>query len=322
MHSTRDLSGTRSGERGKAKPDDLAHSAELPEATTKKPHWFTPIWLMPLLALGLVGWLVYRDTIQSGPSITIRFKEGKGIVVSTTVLQYRGVKIGKVTSIGLSKDQQLVEVKAKLDKSAEGIAQQGSQFWIVHPEVSGAQIRGLQTIVSGEYIQVNPGRGAPQTEFMGLEDQPVLTTDEEGGLTLVLLATQLNSVENGSPVLYRGMQVGEVMKYQLGRQAQTVEIVAYIQKQFAPLVRKNSMFWNAGGVNLKLSLLHGADLSAQSLQTLVGGGIAFATPNQYEDPASNGTAFRLYDKPQDEWLNWFPSIVLSTNRSPIEMQRP
>lgn len=298
-----------------SKPDDSLDRTNLPKAKLKKDRWFTPIWLVPLLALAFVGWLVYRDIIQTGPTITIRFKQGQGIEVGKTTLKYRSVEVGKVSSIELSDDQKWVEVKVSLNKSAHGIARKGSQFWIVHPEVSAAEIRGLRTIVSGDYIQVNPGGGADQTKFVGLEEEPVLTTDESGGLSLVLLTTQLKSVEGGSPILYRGMKVGQTVKYRLGHEAQTIQIFAHIKREFATLVRKNSKFWNAGGVNLDISLLGGADISAQSFKTLVGGGVAFATPNQLDDPASNGMAFRLYDKPQDEWLNWSPEIEIATNHS-------
>src|ERR1051325_9418499 len=188
--------------------DDEKKADELPKARTKKERWFTPIWLAPLLALGFVGWLVYRDVVQTGPTITIRFKQGKGIEVGKTKLQYRSVEVGRVSSIELSDDQKWVEVKVTLDRSAHGIAREGSQFWIVHPEVTASEIRGLRTIVSGDFIQLNPGHGREVSKFVGLEEQPILTGDNEHGLNLVLLTTELKSVEGGSPILYRGMKVG------------------------------------------------------------------------------------------------------------------
>src|ERR1041385_2547685 len=120
--------------------DHPEQADSLPKAHIKKSRWPSPFWLAPILALAFVGWLIYRDTVQNGPTITIRFKQGPGIEVGKTMLRYRGVKVGKVTAIDLSEDRKAVEVKATLEASAESIAREGSQFWIVHPEVTGAEI--------------------------------------------------------------------------------------------------------------------------------------------------------------------------------------
>jgi paraquat-inducible protein B len=104
--------------------------------------------------------------------------------------------------------------------------------------------------------------------------------------------------------------VGEVLRAGLGTDAQEVVIQAAIYQSYAALVRENSVFWNAGGVNFSLGL-HGADISAQSVKALVAGGIAFATPNTTGQPARNGTTFRLHEKQQDEWLAWHPAIPLT-----------
>src|SRR6266700_652907 len=130
--------------------NDKSHRAEsLPRAKVKKGWQVSPIWVAPILAAGLLGWLLTRTFLQAGPTITIHFKDAKGIEVKNTMVKYRGAKIGEVTAIKLTKDRQYVEVKAQLERSAASVATEGSQFWIVRPEVSVGEIRGLTTRVSG-----------------------------------------------------------------------------------------------------------------------------------------------------------------------------
>jgi paraquat-inducible protein B len=293
---------------------DQGEALELPRAKTKKGWRISPMWLAPLAALVFIAWLLYRTFIESGPAVIVRFKDGKGIEAGKTPIQYRGVKIGEVNRIHLSKDQHYVEVSARLDRSAAGVARQGTLFWIVRPEVSIAGISGLQTIVSGAFIQVEPGQGLKTNNFTGLEQEPLIPTEERPGLRLVLLTTQLRSINEGTPVFYRGVQVGQTGRNSLDEDAQTVHIEVYIHPQFMPLVRENSKFWNSGGIDVSLGLF-GAHASAHDIQTLVTGGISFATPDNPGQPASNGTAFRLYEKAQDEWVTWAPALRLTPDRT-------
>jgi len=293
---------------------EVGEARELPRAKVKRGWPVSPIWLAPLAALLFIAWLLYHTFIGSGPMVTIRFQDGKGVEAGKTPVRYRSVKVGEVSTIRLSKDQRYVEVGARLDASARGLARQGSLFWVVRPEVSIAGISGLQTIVSGNFIQVEPGHGSKTNVFTGLEQAPLANTDERHGLRLILLTTHLRSINPGTPVFYRGIQVGQAGKSFLAEDAQTVNIEVYIQPQFMPLVRGNSKFWNSGGIDVQVGLF-GVHASAHGVQTLVTGGISFATPNTPEPPAQNGTAFRLYDKAQEEWLAWSPFIPLGPDRT-------
>lgn len=291
-----------------------AARVSLPRAVVERGWRFSLVWIVPVLAVAFVGYLVYTTWIEAGPTITIRFKQGQGVQKGQTQVKYRGVQVGEVTGIKLSKDHQWVEIQAELDHSAAGIARQGSQFWIVHPEVSLSGIRGLKTIVSGNYIQVDPGLGPQTNQFRGLEQPPVIQLGSEKALRVQLITADLKAISPGTPVLYRGLQVGETTRNTLGAHAQDVDIQVYIYPQFKNLVRLNSRFWNAGGVNLQLGFL-GVDVSAQSTKALLAGALAFATPDQPDAPAPDGTVFRLYDKAQPDWLNWAPDIPLPLTRT-------
>jgi paraquat-inducible protein B len=296
------------------KSAETGEELELPKARAAHDWRFSFIWIVPVLALAFVGWLVYRRVIAKGPTITIRFRDAEGLQAGNSVLRFRGATLGNVKALKLSKDHQSVEVEVGLEKSAEDLAREGSEFWIVKPSVSASKIQGLGTIVSGDFITIRPGTGKPADHFVGLEEAPVEKTEADG-LKIVLLASKLSSLERGSPIFYRGIQVGEVLNYELGSDSQLVKISAIIEPHYEPLVRMNTVFWNAGGINVNIGLF-GAAISAHSFQSLISGGIAMATPNTAEKEAPQGTTYRLYEKPDEKWLAWEPAIHLKDETKP------
>jgi paraquat-inducible protein B len=286
----------------------LPAEADLPEAQTARDWKPSLVWIVPLLAAAGVGWLVYRSVIASGPTVTILFKDAEGLEAGKSDVKFRGARIGTVESIELSKDHQLVVVKATFDKSAADLAREGSEFWIVKPTLGAGEVKALTAIVSGNYVALKPGTGGPAKQFQGLSEPPVVSTNESG-LKIVFLSAKLGSIERGTSISYRGIQIGRVLDFELAPDSQLVRISAIIDKHFAPLVRMNSVFWNAGGINVNVSLL-GAAISANSLQSLIAGGIALATPDNPDKPAPEGTTFRLYEKPEEKWRQWEPIIRL------------
>ncbi len=279
---------------------------ELPKSRVTR-NWRTWLfWLVPVAAAILAGWFVYQEVFQAGPTIRITFQDAANLEPGKSQVKYRGVKIGTVKDVQLTTDRRHVRVKVSLEPSGGGVAREGTRFWIVQPRVQLAEIRGLSTIVSGDYIGVEPGEGKPETSFEG-RAQPPAPLPEEGGLEIVLLAEGAHSVKEHTPVLYRGIDVGEVRRVELGPVSQDVRIHVDIKKGYEPLVRMSSRFWNAGGINFSVGL-SGVDISAQSARALIAGGIEFATPDDPGPRAAPDTAFRLYDKPDPAWLKWAPAI--------------
>lgn len=286
-------------------------SEELPKAAAKRSRWNLPVvWVVPVVAATVAGYLVYDRVREFGPKITIRFKDGSGVKIGQTPIKYRGVPIGEVKAVELSEDQRHVLVKARLRRSAASIAREGSIFWIVRPEVGvGGNITGLGTVMSGPEIDVLPGTGNVQSEFVGLDVPPVAL--ERKGLKIVLRSSRLGSLKRNSPVYYRGIEVGAVQDTQLSASATTVDIYVFIRQRYASLVRDGSKFWNVSGVDVSIGLLRGVEVNMESLRSLVAGGTAFATPDGPKaKPAKDGTVFQLYDKPQKEWLEWTPAIPI------------
>jgi paraquat-inducible protein B len=294
------------------KKDELVPRAKIREQTR-----FPIIWILPVIAAVTAGWLVFKSVREAGPVISIQFNDGSGIQANQTVLKYHGVRIGEVRSVRLAGDLSRVEVEARLAASAKDLAREGSQFWIVRPEVGAGGLHGLETIVSGPYIQVQPGGGREQKKFIGAEEPPILNQSKKG-LEIILTAPQIKTLSAGSPVYYRGIEVGAVEYYVLSTNATGVEIHTLIKPSFAPLVRADSQFWNAGGISVNLKLF-GINISAETFKSLIIGGIAFATPSPPGDLASNGAVFPLNEKMDEKWLKWSPVIEI-TNLSSVAPQ--
>lgn len=281
---------------------------EAPKARIRKWRWNLPlVWIVPVVAALVTGLLIYDRARTIGPEITIRFRDASGLRAEQTPIQYRGVRVGEVTGIELSKDRQHAVVKARLLQSAESVAREGSLFWIVRPELGLGNITGLSTVMTGPRIELLPGSGKPGKEFVGLESAPVAL--ERKGLKVVLFANHLGSLKPGSPVYYRGIEVGAVQDSRLGPDAAVVQIDVYVRRRYANLVRKGSKFWDVSGIDVKAGLFRGVEINMESLRSLMAGGVAFATPDDPKDEkAKAGTAFFLHDKPQKEWLQWSPRI--------------
>jgi paraquat-inducible protein B len=280
----------------------------LPSASIHQGHLTRWLWIVPIAAAALCGWFLYRDYVATGPMITIYFHNADGLQEKNTQVKYRGAQVGQVRVIQLQKDNEYVKVQARLTGAAKNLAREGSLFWIVRPEVKVGAISGLGTIVSGEYIAVQPGKGEATNSFTGVDKEPL--PEQVGSLQVVLTSPSLGSLQEMSPVFYRGIQVGEVLYFQLNSQASNVTIHARIHKEYAPLVRADSKFWNAGGLNVHAGLFRGIDITAESPKTIVSGGVEFATPLAYQAEATNDTVYELYDKPEDKWKTWAPAIKL------------
>jgi paraquat-inducible protein B len=272
----------------------------VPEARIRRRRWRISVaWLVPLVAAIVAGYLVYDRMRQAGPTITIAFTDGDGVKVGQTEIRYRGVPIGDVREIDLSHDHRRVVVSARLRHSAASIAREGSVFWIVRPQVGPVSISGLSTVLTGPYIQVLPGTGKTQTSFTGV-DHPSPTLNRRG-LKIVLATGHLASVRNGSPIYYRGIEVGTVVDTHLNRDATSAHVEVFIDEPNTRLV---------SGLDVHVGLFKGLDISLESLRSLAVGGVAFSTPDAGGPPTKAGTIFVLHERADKEWLTWTPKIAM------------
>lgn len=286
----------------------------LPEARLRK-TWriFRVVWVVPLLAVVVAAYVVVDRIREMGPAITIMFKDVNGLKIGQTPIKYRGVPIGEVTAFELNEDLQQVRVTARLQRAAAAIAREGSAFWIVRPEVGAASITGLGTVISGPEIGVLPGSGKPRSDFVGLENSPVLREDK--GLKVVLLSRHLKSLKPTSPIYYRGIEIGAVQQTQLGADATEAQVHVLIKQRYANLVRDGAKFWNVSGVDANIGLFSGVEINIESLPALMAGGIALAVPEGASArPVKDGAIFRLHEKPEQRWLQWAPKIALAAEK--------
>lgn len=264
------------------------------------------LWVFPVCALVITGYLLYDFYSKQGPMIKIEFDEAASIEPQRTMLKYRGVTVGHVDSVQLSPDTKKVMVNARLNADARAIAVDGSRFWIIHPQVSYDGIRGLETLIKGPYIRVEIGKGPPKKIFQGHIGDPELATSQSIK-AFVLHAREVKSVDIGDSVTYRGLRVGRVSKIELSDKAQGVNVHISIDKQHAKLVREKTAFWVKSAVDAKIGLMS-ADIKINSLDTIMRGGIALAVPNAPGDIASAKKVFVLQDEAPKDWVNWTPEL--------------
>jgi paraquat-inducible protein B len=266
------------------------------------------IWLVPLIAAVAAGYYLRDKLAESGPRITIRFKDATGLKVGQTPVVYRGVPIGKVSNVQLSDDQRRVLVQVRLRRSAGSFARRGAVYWAVRPEISGTTVTGLDVIFSGPYLEATPGSGESAKEFDGLDREPLGSGE---GLRIILRAPRVSSLQVGSPVHFRGILVGVIEEVRLTPDASGVDLVAFVQHRYIPLVTLNSKFWVVSGAEVRGGILTGIRIKLESLRSLLWGGVAFATPTVNAGaPARDGDRFELHDEPKKEWLAWSTLIPL------------
>ncbi|SDZ68178.1 PqiB family protein [Pseudomonas sp. NFIX28] len=271
--------------------------SDLPTAKTRPASNWSAIWVLPLIALVIGGWLGWRAYSQTGIEIQVRFESGEGIQANKTEVVYKGMSVGKVKALALDDEGNTKGVIAtvEMNKDVQQYLKSSTRFWLVKPSVTLAGITGLETLVSGNYIAISPGEGEPARKFKALVEEPPLS-DVKPGLHLTIKADRLGSLNRGSPVFYKQIQVGQVKSYLLSEDQNTVEVKVFIEPTYANLVRKHTRFWNASGISIDANL-SGVKVRSESLASIVAGGIAFATPENRRDspPTDPSLPFRLYE---------------------------
>ncbi|MGF1547855.1 MAG: intermembrane transport protein PqiB [Thiotrichales bacterium] len=268
---------------------------ELPVARVERQRRFSLVWLVPLVAALIGGWLFVTTWREKGPSITVTFTMAEGLEAGKTRIRYKDVDVGRVTDLQLSENLEKVVVTAEINRSMGAHLNENTRFWIVRPRVSATGVSGLTTLISGVYVTLDPGVGHErQRQFEGL-DEPPRVTSTTAGRNFVLKAEALGALDLGSPVFYRQIRVGEVTDFALAADGEHLEIGIFILHPYAGFVRQNSRFWNASGFDFDLSS-QGISARLESLSSLVLGGITFDTPRSLApgEACADGHIFRLF----------------------------
>jgi len=259
---------------------------------SNKFNFFTSIWIVPFVALVIAGWLAYQYFSQLGPKIEIVFESNKGLKAGQSQIKYRDVTIGMIEKVVLHSDGTSVRVIARMDKAATSYLNDDAKFWIVKPEVGIGGISGLDTIISGTYINMqSEKKSMNKKKFIGLEESP---KESEDGMRIRLNATNAYNVVKGTPLFFKSMHAGTIEDIAISTDGKSVDMTLYINKSFAPYVHIDSKFWiqsalNVGYQNGKV------DFSVAPLRNLLRGGIEFSSSGQDKsDKPPKNFVFRLY----------------------------
>ncbi|HAT29331.1 MAG TPA: mammalian cell entry protein [Janthinobacterium sp.] len=282
---------------GDAIPAPIAPSAALPpqpqvEAASR---WLPSlVWLIPLLAALIGVGLVARSMFDEGPTVTVSFRSGEGLEPGKTKVKYKDVEIGQVHTIKLAPDLATVLVTIDMRKDAKRFASEGTRFWVVRPRIGASGVSGLGTLLSGAYIGVDAGKSEEtKDDFVGLENAPPVSGDQKGRL-FKLHGDSLGSIDIGSPVYYRRVEVGQVISFALDKAGDGVDMTVFVNAQYEHFVGKNSRWWHASGIDVRLDS-SGFKLNTQSLAAMAIGGLAFEAENgqRPDQEAAPETTFAL-----------------------------
>ncbi len=293
--------------------------AGVPTATLRPQRRFSWAWILPVLAVVAAGWLVVDAWRQRGVVVTVLLEEGHGIKPGDAV-RYRGVTVGEVRAVELTERSGL-RITAGLSSGADTLARAGSRFWVVRPQLGLSRIAGIETIVGPRYLAVLPGRGARQRHFVGIEDPPVVETIEPGDLEIIVTASEQRGLRRGAAVTYRQVRVGTVLSVGLTSDGGAVEARVHIDRAFVQLIRRATRFWDVGGVEATVGLT-GLTVRADTIETVLTGGVALATPPDAGEVVRTGHRFVLASEPRDEWLDWQPLVAIGSDMLPAGAPLP
>lgn len=244
------------------------------EIIPKKQRKFNYVWFLPIIAFFIVAYLFTMQYLEKGKLITIQFTSAEGISIGKTKLRYKDVDFGVVEDVKLADDLNSVTIYARVSNAASSILLEGTEFWIVKPRVGITQVTGLETLLSGVYITASPAKtGSKQSHFIGLDNPPLISSNEKG-LKLTLTSNNAQSINAGTVIYYKGIEVGTVEKRYFSDDYGQIMIDIFIYDPHHRLINTNTRFWRTSGISLETKG-NSFSLQIDSLEALVAGGINF-----------------------------------------------
>jgi paraquat-inducible protein B len=313
-------------------PIEEINPSETAQAVVQTKKGISIVWIVPLVAILIGGFLAYKAITEMGPTITITFESAEGLEAGKTKIKYKDVEVGQVKSIRLSDDLREVIVTADMVKDAKHYLSENTRFWVERARVAAGKVSGLGTLFSGVYIGIDPGEpGKAARSFKGLEKPPIVTTDLPGR-HFMLKAETLGSLYIGSPIHFRQIKVGQIIAYELEKNGQAFDIKIFIHSPYHEHVRKNTRFYNASGLDVSLDA-SGIKINTDSFVSMMIGGIAFENPKDSgpSPAAMEGDTFRLFERREDiykktyaekiRWLLHFEDTVRGLHvGAPVELK--
>ncbi len=265
---------------------------------SSKFNLFTSIWIVPFIALMIAGWLAYQYFDDLGPEIEIVFPKNEGLVAGQSVVKFRNVPIGKVTKIYITEDTDGVIVRVRMNsKASKPYMTEKARFWIVKPEVGFSGVSGLDTLLSGTYIDVySEAGGTFRKRHIGLS-QPYQDTSK--GKYFHLRSENGKNISVGMPVFYKNIKVGKVAYKYLSLDDIHVDVIVFVDNAYAAYIHKDSKFWVKNSMTVDFT--HGKlDVDIAPLNFLLTGGIVFSSRGEKKGtPAPLDYTFTLYKSKTD-----------------------
>jgi paraquat-inducible protein B len=257
--------------------DTEAVDAASAEARVGHGPRFSPIWLVPIVAVMIGLWMVYAQWASQGPIIEIGFNSGEDIEAGKTKVKRKNVDIGEVLEMNLTEDAERVVLSVRIQKQNVDLLREDTRFWVVRPRVGPGGISGLGTLLSGAYIEMSPGTSDESArEFEGLEAPPV-TPVGTPGLHVTLDSDGDRALDEGDPILFHGMQAGTIEYVHFNTQERRTYYNAFIAAPYDRLITTNTQFWFSSGLSTELSP-DGIRVDVANLSTFIAGGVSFDVP--------------------------------------------
>ncbi|MGQ7263579.1 intermembrane transport protein PqiB [Vreelandella sp. V005] len=293
---------------------EASNEQDLSKAKTSRQTRLSPIWVVPIVAIAIGLWLVYDNYTSRGTEVTLTMDNAEGIEAGNTLIRSRNVEIGRVQSVRLSDDLSHAVLTARIQPEVEDMLREDSRFWVVKPRIGREGISGLGTVLSGAYIQLEPGtEEAPRREFP-VSDIPPVAPAGQAGLRLSLTSQLGNSLRVGDPVSYQGYTVGRIEENSFEPESRTMQHQVFIEEPYTDLVTDSTRFWTSSGVDFRLGA-DGVRVNVESIEALLGGGVTFGVPEDLPmgQPVEANTRFTLYadeDAAREGTFNRYLEYVL------------
>ncbi|MGL4224077.1 MAG: intermembrane transport protein PqiB [Vibrio sp.] len=265
------------------------------EITSQKQ--LSAIWIIPILALAMGMWMLFQYVNSTGPKVTLILPTADGLEVGKTQIKALNVNVGVISEIKLSKRYDHIIATAQMTKDAQRMLREDSLFWVVKPRIGRDGVSGLDTLLSGAYIQLQPGQSTAAQDQFTVMDLPPIAPPDAKGLRLVLTHKEAGKLNVGDPVMYEGFTVGRVETTQFDVTSKSAQYQLFIFAPYDKLVSSGSFFWLNSGVNLQLNA-EGLQFSLGSIESLLKGGVTFGLlqEDDFGQPVTEQlTEFRLFD---------------------------
>ncbi|KZN58388.1 intermembrane transport protein PqiB [Pseudoalteromonas luteoviolacea] len=256
---------------------------------------FSVIWIVPIIAILITGWMLYQHQSNKGHVIFLKMENADGIIAGKTEVKVRSVQVGIVESLRLQIEQNAVIATIRINKHYDSLLTEDAKFWTVKPRVDETGISGLNTLLSGVYIELLPGESDSSASLFTMQDQPALISPDVDGVRYSLTAANAEVLDVGTGIFFRNYKIGQVESAKFNEKTLEMDYGIFINSPYDELISKNVIFWVNSGVEVDLST-EGIRVSTGSLSKLIKGGISVDYPPAAEadEIARENTQYKLH----------------------------